>query len=727
MRVLARPHGLRLIAFTGLAALAAWRYAGVEAGPPTARVLILVAIAVLAAALTPVVGGAGPRIAVLIVLLGAALLAAGVPLGLGRPDRWGTLIRRLHGGLTEIGNTQWPYSGSDRWTRIDLMLVIACGPLAAAALAFWPVRREARLALARARARGGAALVVLLTVYVLGLLDSNGGSVPVEGLVLLALIAAWLWPAGLGRRRAVAATGWLATAGALAAVLAGPLASGQAWLGYRDWNLLGTSQPRIAFAWDQTYGPIPWSRSERTMFTVSTSHSGLWKTTTLDRFDGTRFARSGVAPPGAQDLPLPLNDRWYRFARFTIAGLRSSLLPAEQGVTSGVRTGLRVSYQGDGTVTTGSSALPSGATYTVLSYVPDPAVADLRAAPRVLPAGYRRYTSFELPEGQGTATVTARDRDQILASPYAPMYRLARHLARGRRTAYDVARAVEQYLQTNEAYGERVPVRRYPLEAFLFTDHLGYCQQFSGAMALMLRMDGIPARVAAGFLPGTYDSATREWVVRAVDAHSWVEVYFAGIGWVRFNPTPPRAQSAPRQSLFASQRGTAVTQLEAIAATVGGLPHPAGTHAARRRRKSDIARVAALAGGLIALLVVTARWVGGALRLRRSLRGDEELATAELVRGLRRLGYAIPATVTLSRIEAIVRLHGGPEAAQYVRRLRDRRYRSGPGTPATLADRRRLRRGVTRRLGFDTRLRGLWALPPGTMAWRVRPGQPGGP
>jgi hypothetical protein len=326
------------------------------------------------------------------------------------------------------------------------------------------------------------------------------------------------------------------------------------------------------------------------------------------------------------------------------------------------------------------------------------------------------------------AAVPAVER-RILASPYGPMYRLARRLARGRRTPYDVAQAIEGYLKANYAYDEHVPVRRYPLEAFLFTDHIGYCQQFSAAMALMLRMDGIPARIAAGFLPGSYDAATREYVVRAVDAHSWVEVYFTGIGWVPFDPTPPRVPGTPQYPLFTSPRAAAVTQMQAIAATVGG-PAPGTRRIAvvhRPRPWLGPLGVGAAAVALVLLLAVAVRWLIGAIRLRRSLRSDGELASRELVRALRRLGYAIPHTVTLARLEATVRLHGGPDAVRYVRRLRDRRYGAAAGVGATLADRRRLRLALTRRLGLDARLRGLWALPPGTVGWRVGGDHPGGP
>src|SRR5205814_7918095 len=121
---------------------------------------------------------------------------------------------------------------------------------------------------------------------------------------------------------------------------------------------------------------------------------------------------------------------------------------------------------------------------------------------------------------------------------------------------YDVVRRTETYLQDRFSYNEQPPPRRYPLAAFLLRDRVGYCQQFSGAMALMLRMDGIPARVAAGFSPGIYDSTTKEYRVRDLDAHSWVEVWFHGIGWVPFDPTPTTSpassQSAGRDATSAA-------------------------------------------------------------------------------------------------------------------------------------------------------------------------------
>jgi protein-glutamine gamma-glutamyltransferase len=729
MSALERDTRWRLAAFVGLSALVAWRYGGVQIPVPTIRVVALAGIAVVAAVAMIVLGArrsAVARTAALSLLTVLALMAAGVPAGLLSPLRWGTLAARLGGGLGAVGTTLWPYAGDDRWTRLDLLLVPAAAPIAAAGLAFWS-SRGGRLAGVRAGVRHIAALALLLGVYVLGLLDSDGGSVTVEGLILFVLVGAWFWPIQIHRRGGAAALGWVAVAGAAAAALTGELGGAQPWLDYRGWNLLGTSNPGVSFSWDQTYGPLRWSRSERTMFTVTAPRSQLWKTTTLDQFDGTRFVRSDTPPAADQDLPLPLNDGWYRFVQFTIAGLDTKLLPAEQGVTAGVRIRVPIDYEQDGTVMARQTSLPSGTTYTVMSYVPDPAPADLRAAPRAFPSDYARYTEFELPGASPSAprpTVTSRDERLILASPYGPMYRLARRLADGRRNAYDVALAIERYLEANEAYDERVPIRRFPLESFLFTDHVGYCQQFSGAMALMLRMDGIPARIAAGFLPGTYDAARRRWVVRAVDAHSWVEVFFSGVGWIPFDPTPPRVAGTPQYPLFTSARAARVTQMQAIAATVGGPPAvPAHRPRSRPRRAVGAIKVGMWAAATVVLLALAAlgmRWVAGWTRLRRSLDGDGELATRELVQALGRLGYTLPAPVTLTRIEAIVDVHGGEDGVRYVRRLRDRRYGPRTDVSVTLAQRRRLRRSITGPLGLDARLKGLWALPPGTVAWGLK-------
>jgi protein-glutamine gamma-glutamyltransferase len=117
---------------------------------------------------------------------------------------------------------------------------------------------------------------------------------------------------------------------------------------------------------------------------------------------------------------------------------------------------------------------------------------------------------------------------------------LARKISAGAANPYDKSLAIEKYLQTNFAYtlnltGNPGPD---PLAHFLFQTKAGHCEYFATAMAVMLRTLGIPSREVNGFLPGEYNDLGGDYIVRASDAHSWVEAYFPGAGWLTFDPTP---------------------------------------------------------------------------------------------------------------------------------------------------------------------------------------------
>jgi protein-glutamine gamma-glutamyltransferase len=106
---------------------------------------------------------------------------------------------------------------------------------------------------------------------------------------------------------------------------------------------------------------------------------------------------------------------------------------------------------------------------------------------------------------------------------------------------YDRAAAIERYLTTNYAYTLQLPrsAPSDPLANFLFERKRGHCEYFASAMAVMLRTLHIPSRVVNGFRTGEFNDLTGNYVVRASNAHSWVEAYFPGYGWVGFDPTPP--------------------------------------------------------------------------------------------------------------------------------------------------------------------------------------------
>ena len=134
------------------------------------------------------------------------------------------------------------------------------------------------------------------------------------------------------------------------------------------------------------------------------------------------------------------------------------------------------------------------------------------------------------------------------------------------RNHYDAAKAIETQLQRDYAYSlEMKASGPDPLADFLFNVRAGHCEYFSTAMAVMLRTQGITARVVNGFLPGEYNEAAGAFTVRQSDAHSWVEVYFPGTNsWVTFDPTPAAGRTEPVNAGLGAQVGKYAEALELI-------------------------------------------------------------------------------------------------------------------------------------------------------------------
>jgi transglutaminase-like putative cysteine protease len=119
---------------------------------------------------------------------------------------------------------------------------------------------------------------------------------------------------------------------------------------------------------------------------------------------------------------------------------------------------------------------------------------------------------------------------------------LAREIAGSAPTPYDAALRLERYLTTQLVYrlGVTLAPGTDPLEDFLFTQRRGHCEYFATSMAVLLRILGIPSRVVTGFQRGEWNEMGKFYTVRQRDAHSWVEAYFPGSGWVAFDPSPRR-------------------------------------------------------------------------------------------------------------------------------------------------------------------------------------------
>lgn len=172
--------------------------------------------------------------------------------------------------------------------------------------------------------------------------------------------------------------------------------------------------------------------------------------------------------------------------------------------------------------------LRTGSSYSVTSLVSVAPASALRTAGQDYPGWVLRLYL------QGAGEVSPRVRELA-----AQIIRQA-----GAVTPYDQARAIEFWLRTNIQYNESIPAPprgRDPIEWFLFEQRQGYCNYYATAMVLMLRSQGIPARLAAGFAQGTWDPQRQAYLVRERDAHTWVEVYFPGYGWVEFEPTADEA------------------------------------------------------------------------------------------------------------------------------------------------------------------------------------------
>jgi protein-glutamine gamma-glutamyltransferase len=126
--------------------------------------------------------------------------------------------------------------------------------------------------------------------------------------------------------------------------------------------------------------------------------------------------------------------------------------------------------------------------------------------------------------------------------------RLATQIAGSAGNNYDKAVALESYLRTRYGYSLQLPRVQPadPLANFLFERRQGHCEYFASAMAVMLRTLKIPSRVVNGFRSDEFNDVTGKYVVRARDAHAWVEVYFPGYGWITFDPTPGGGVASPQ-------------------------------------------------------------------------------------------------------------------------------------------------------------------------------------
>jgi transglutaminase-like putative cysteine protease len=657
----------------------------------------------------------------------AAVLALAAVLGLsGIPVSWlyqlrvAVIARGIGSGLSALPGTLVPYLGINSWVR--LVIVLGAGLLVVgAALAGGLPSRMSR----EARRATGALLLAALAVIPATIIHPQ---LPyVQGLLLFVFVSGFMWGDRIAARRSTIAVAVIASAALFAGILAPPLNPSQSWFNYQ--KLASGLAPKHLerFDWSQRYGPYVWPRQDREVLAVRATHADYWKAQNLDVFDGYGWEQGAgpidsLAPPPA---PWAVK-RWSQRLTVTVDAMRTTDVIAagfarrpahlDQGVDQAL---------GDGTWTA-SAPLRPGQTYTVSTYSPRPSATQLAAVPagaypdapladyRVVglppsPAARFNRPELEFPRFHSGGLILNLaspygpiGASLVRSSPYASAYALASSLAAGSATPYAFVVAVKRYLSTANGfrYYEHTPLTRFPLETFLFASKRGYCQHFAGAMALLLRLGGLPARVVTGFTAGQFDSTTDTYVVSDRDAHAWVEVWFPRYGWVRFDPTPA-VDPAFADGANGSNTG-------APSSKPGASPAPR----VRDLGAAGTGRQGGNGGSSLALLIGLAIALGlallaGGLLWRRAASSDE--LTAELERALARSGRPARDGLTLHALEH--RFRESSAAVSYLRRLRLARYGRVSELPTT-EQRRALRRQLAVGLGIRGWMRSWWALPP---------------
>jgi protein-glutamine gamma-glutamyltransferase len=549
---------------------------------------------------------------------------------------------------------------------------------------------------ASSRPVGAAAVTVVGVGWPATLVD--GGSVAIGA---FALAAALSIPLVLRVRsgRALAA-GAAATAlvvlGAAWASAATTIAR-EAALDWENWDLYGVSARAtgVRFAWDSNYEGISFPPTKTVVLSVRGPETATyWRTSSLDHFTDDHWFENPYVISRLDDgevARMPLDalmpararnpDSWLEQEIEVRALVDDHLAAAGTPVALDSRRLGTVFRLASGGLSV-RDPLGDGQRYRVWSYAPDPAPPALaRSKPRyptgALPyvdIGGREFPPFGRAGREAAVRSLFNDPSYSYFVPYRRLYQVARRVVGTPRSPYEAVLALEAWFRQKGGfrYVEQPPdVGGPPLVSFVTLTKAGYCQHYAGAMAVMLRMLGIPARVAVGFTSGTYDGKT--WTVTDHDAHAWVEVWFRGHGWVPFDPTPGRGTFGGNYS-FASNSEAVVEalgrgDLSGTTPLERPVPDSADILRGQTNAESRGRSFFAVAIGLGALWV-TLVGLGKALlrRVRYLTRDPRRAATAsrrELEDYLRDQRIALPPCATLDDLQRAVYEELGVDARLY--------------------------------------------------------------
>ena len=266
------------------------------------------------------------------------------------------------------------------------------------------------------------------------------------------------------------------------------------------------------------------------LFTVIASEPSYWRIAGLDTYEDDIWKVAGNFSPEDGDLPGQDlgGNRTELVQEFEITSLAAIWLPAAFAPANIGNATADVTWNSETSSLTVANDVTNsdGVSYTVVSKVPAFSAEELQAAPDSIPDEIvERY--LDLPND---------------ISP--TLFQVAQDVTAGGATRYDKMRLLQSHFHDGD-YQYQVnlgPRGSDPIETFL-TERRGFCQQFAGTFALMARALGIPSRVATGFTwgePSTTEDGRTQYTVTGRHTHAWPEVYFQGLGWVPFEPTPGR-------------------------------------------------------------------------------------------------------------------------------------------------------------------------------------------
>jgi transglutaminase-like putative cysteine protease len=737
----------------GVATIVAWSWARMERPRPGLGELVAItALAVLPA----LVARRRLRVAAVITAsAGAAWIALGVsPLDLrpfnGEDDYLSPLLDGVRDGVLDFYDVTVPFDGVAHpdMHGVLLLAVFVFSLLGALAI---DARRPVAASLFLLVGAGWPATIL------------PGDDELVRGAVLLAAVLALLAALATrpGRVQTQVLAGGAVVLVALTLSVSSAVARGQ-FVDWQNWDFYTEPDEavRVTYVWRANYDGVRFpNKRTRVLRVRAPGKAGYWRATTLDAFVAHAWDEdllpAAEVSYGPRDVVLDreflpeaaLDEGNWTRADVTVEALADSHLAgiAEPVAYNTDRMG-PVQYASGG-VARVTGILERGDEYTVWGYAPRPKPAALARSPASYPpvvSDDGRYVSFE---GLGLPTFGVPEREQQMRElfendgafeAYAPMYTEAERIAGGARSPYAATVALEGWFRSGGGFEyDELPPRRPrdvpPLVYFLTQSKAGYCQHFAGSMALMLRFLGIPARVAAGFTSGTSDRDRRVWNVSDRNAHTWVEVWFRGFGWLPFDPTPGRGNlggpysassfsfDAPGAEAVLRRSGLATTllgqQLNRNSQTEDLTPRDVRRAAEEGEGGSSFGLVQFVLLALLGLAALLA--VGKVVRRRRRYltRDPRRLATAyrqELVEFLADQRIDVPRSATLTELRALVQAETGVETRRLVESLGLARF--GPLAAAPRAARiaraelRAVKRRLRRALSAGHRMRGAFSV-----------------